>query len=993
MNNDTFFEIDADINHFDDIYPCINESSMKQYYTADEFNVKFSSNNTKDLSVFHINIRSLNKHGDELAIYLESINRRFDIICLSETWITELPVVDDVFPSYYGFHSIRNTRNGGGCAIYVNKNFKSSIITDFTVNEPFIETIFVKISLHTKNLIVGCCYRPPNSQVVEFQNFIEAKVSSITSEPGDLIFCGDFNLDMLKINDDANSQSFYHAMNTYSLIPIISKPSRITDTSFTLIDNFFVSKLDSFTSGMFCVDITDHYPIFLIYKNYFALSEDLPDKLTYRIINDYTLNELYNGLMREDLARVLEYDVDVSIELLHQIILENLNRFCPIKTKYVSPKHKSKPWITTLIRNKIKERQRYYRLLKFNAITLQAYHRFRNETNSLIRKSKLDYHERLFDRLKDNMKKTWNSINGILGKNKSKSRIKSILHEGILYDNPRDIADAFNTHFSTIAQKIDDLIPAPGPGSPSYADFLRDTNIQNTFNFSPVNIEDISRIIYSFQNKSSHMSTYSVKVIKFISPLISPILRDLINRSLAEGIFPNFCKIARVVPVFKSGSSSSLGNYRPISILPIFSKIFEKIVHKQLSDYLFFNNILNPNQYGFRKNRSTADAIVDMTQYIYDNLDQGETVISFFLDFSKAFDTVDHDILLYKLHLYGIRDIALNWFHSYLSGRLQYVSLDDFNSQVHLIDRGVPQGSILGPLLFLIFINDFPSCSNFFKFTLFADDSTLSCKFNNTSADSMCLQLEAELCIINDWLNSNRLKLNSDKSHFICFSYRKNVTMRSIKMGDNFINEVNNTKFLGLILDKNLNFREHISHISNKCSKSIGILFRLNSYLPTKILKALYSSMILPYLNYSIEAWFGAARTDSNKIFVLQKKSIRAIFRLPFNAHTNESFKINNILKINELYKLNLCSLVYKYTQPSIDLPSAIRFQPVASRHTHNTRHNHNLVTPRYNLTKSQSSFVFNSIRAWNSLPDEVLTCNSLPSFKSRLKHHYCNLY
>ena len=217
--------------------------------------------------------------------------------------------------------------------------------------------------------------------------------------------------------------------------------------------------------------------------------------------------------------------------------------------------------------------------------------------------------------------------------------------------------------------------------------------------------------------------------------------------------------------------------------------------------------------------------------------------------------------------------------------------------------------------------------------------------------------------------------------------------MRSIKMGINFISEVNSTKFLGIILDKNLNFKEEISYISNKCSKSIGILFRLNSFLPTKILKTLYSSMILPYLNYGIEAWFGASRTDRNKIFILQKKSIRAIYRLPFNAHTNDFFKTNNILKINELYKLNLCSLVFKYTRPSIDLPSTNRFQSLANIHSHNTRQNENLAAPRYNLTKSQSSFVYNSIRAWNSLPNEVKSCNSLPTFKRHLKVHFCNLY
>ena len=269
-----------------------------------------------------------------------------------------------------------------------------------------------------------------------------------------------------------------------------------------------------------------------------------------------------------------------------------------------------------------------------------------------------------------------------------------------------------------MAQKIDDSIPAPGLVDPSFNDFLNVRRNFNDFTFSPVTNEDILRIINSFQNKASHISTYSVIAIKAISNLISPILRHIVNKSLSEGHFPKFCKIARVVPVFKSGLSSSLGNYRPISILPIFSKIFEKVVHKQLSDYLLLNNILNPNQFGFRKNRSTTDAIIDMTQYIYDNLDCGETVISLFLDLSKAFDTVNHVTLLHKLQSYGICDIALDWFRSYLSGRLQYVSLDGYNSQVHPWIVEFPRVQFWG-LSFPYIYKRFPKLLKFFQIHAF----------------------------------------------------------------------------------------------------------------------------------------------------------------------------------------------------------------------------------------------------------------------------------
>ena len=240
---------------------------------------------------------------------------------------------------------------------------------------------------------------------------------------------------------------------------------------------------------------------------------------------------------------------------------------------------------------------------------------------------------------------------------------------------------------------------------------------------------------------------------------------------------------------------------------------------------------------------STSDAMINMLQFIYDNLDRGHEIISLFLDFSKAFDCVNHHILLQKLYVYGVRGIAHEWFSSYLSNRTQLTSVYGETSDSQHISHGVPQGSVLGPLLFLIFINDIPKCSNLFKFTLFADDSTLSCNFNGMPANLIFDTIDNELAKLNTWLITNRIKINIDKSKFICFSYRKSIQSRPLKLGDSFIQETDQTKFLGLILDKNLKFKSHISYIESKISRSVGVLFKLNSFLPTRILKMLYNSL------------------------------------------------------------------------------------------------------------------------------------------------------
>ena len=265
-------------------------------------------------------------------------------------------------------------------------------------------------------------------------------------------------------------------------------------------------------------------------------------------------------------------------------------------------------------------------------------------------------------------------------------------------------------------------------------------------------------------------------------------------------------------------------------MLPVISKIYEKIVHSQLYAFTEEFNVLSSSQFGFRKHKSTSHAIMKNLQYVYNNLDSGNIVISFFLDFQKAFDCVNHEILLRKLYLCGVRGVALRWFRGYLGGREQYIALDDTVSEVQPIECGIPQGSILGPLLFLIFINDFPQSSKFFDFTLFADDSTLSCKFNHSDCDLMTNVLISELSKVFSWLDRNKIKLNAHKSTYIIHSYRKRVSIPTISIGPIELKESDSTKFLGVKIDSSLNFQDHVSYIKTKLSKSMGILFKLKLF-------------------------------------------------------------------------------------------------------------------------------------------------------------------
>jgi hypothetical protein len=509
-----------------------------------------------------------------------------------------------------------------------------------------------------------------------------------------------------------------------------------------------------------------------------------------------------------------------------------------------------------------------------------------------------------------------------------------------------------------------------------YKVFLNKT-ILTSFNFELINNTDIDKIIRSLKTKlSSGEDGISTKLLKAISPAVIEPLTIIINQSLLTGIFPQKLKIAKVVPIFKSKDKSDINNYRPVSLLPAISKVFERVVYNQLYNYLKQNNLLHKNQFGFRPEHSTELACISLIDRILEYLDKGKIPVCIYMDLSKAFDTLNFDILLYKLNYYGVSSVALNWFRSYLYDRTQFTQLDDYRSETKVCNTGVPQGSILGPLLFLIYINDIPYSNNNFDFFMYADDTTLFTSVDRNVSTNQVQTINNNLQKVYNWLAANQLSLNIGKTKFMCFHPNINIKniMSSLKINGIDIERVNNINFLGLNIDENISWKAHTDKLAAKLSQYSGILNSLKRYLPSHILKSIYSTMINSSLNYCILAW-GFASNNLNR---LQKRLVRTVAGAKYNAHTEPIFKNLNLLKLEDIFKLNMLKFYYKLINDK--LPdhftnfNLIQFNTI---HTYDTRHNHH-----YRVTITNTSYARKCLR--HALPSLI---NSLQPLVLEMVH------
>ena len=614
---------------------------------------------------------------------------------------------------------------------------------------------------------------------------------------------------------------------------------------------------------------------------------------------------------------------------------------------------------------------------------------------SLLRQAKISYWQNKFEATKNDMKLTWDNINAVLGKVKSKTNFPDnfTTKKGKIISEPTEIAHEFNEIYTNIGP---DLANKIAPTSGNASDCLS-SNFPSSLYLEPTNRLEIINIIKCLKPKSSSgYDDISPKLLKHCCQALAEPLSHIANLSIEAGIFPSLMKIAKVIPLYKKDSKSDFLNYRPISLLPSFSKIIEKLIHKRLMNYLTQHNILSPSQYGFRPNMSTELAILELQNRIVTVLAAKQYCLGLFIDLSKAFDTLNHRILIKKLQSIGIRGTPLRWFQSYLSERQQYVSFKATNSTKLKITCGVPQGSILGPLLFLIYINDLEKSLSKSRPILFADDTTIL--ISNRNYNKLIEDTNKEIEKLHNWFSVNKLSLNISKTNYVIFhSVNRNIPIAgpTVKIGNTAVSKVPNTKFLGVHLDSNLNWKVHIRNKSTQVLKIIAILARLKHTLSLNTLRTIYTSLILPHLNYAIPVWGNVKNSEIKRLNILQKKAVRHITNSKYNSHTSPLFKKLKLLTLTDIFNNSCCQCYFKLQKDTSHPYFHEQLLTNNTIHNYFTRHSNDI--HRNNITSAleKQSLNFKISKIWNNLPS-TLRQNITASqhiFNKRLKQHFISQY